>query len=64
VRYADDFMVTGATRNFSTGKIKPALTAFLHPRGSELSEQKTVITHVHKGFDFWGHRAQIWGQAA
>ena len=55
VRYADDFVVTGATRELLEQKVKPALTAFLHPRGLELSEQKTVISHVTKGFDFLGH---------
>jgi RNA-directed DNA polymerase len=55
VRYADDFVVTGATRELLEQKVKPALTAFLHPRGLELSEQKTVLSHVQKGFDFLGH---------
>jgi RNA-directed DNA polymerase len=31
VRYADDFVVTGATRERLEQKVKPALTAFLHP---------------------------------
>jgi RNA-directed DNA polymerase len=55
VRYADDFVVTGATRELLEQKVKPALTAFRHPRGLELSEQKTVLSHVTKGFDFLGH---------
>jgi RNA-directed DNA polymerase len=55
VRYADDFIVTGATPELLEQKVKPALTAFLTPRGLELSEQKTVITHVQKGFHFLGH---------
>jgi RNA-directed DNA polymerase len=54
-RYADDFVVTGATRELLEQKVKPALTAFLHPRGLELSEQKTVLSHLTKGFDFLGH---------
>jgi len=61
VRYADDFIVTGATQELLEQKIKPALTAFLHPRGLELSEQKTVITDIQKGFNFLGHTcAQVW----
>src|SRR6266498_5061269 len=36
VRYADDFIVTGATREILEQKVKPALTAFLTPRGLEL----------------------------
>ena len=55
VRYADDFVVTGATRELLEQKVQPALTAFLHPRGLELSEQKTVITPIQTGFNFLGH---------
>src|SRR6266700_5245027 len=55
VRYADDFVVTGANRELLEQKIKPALTAFLKERGLELSEQKTVITHIQTGFNFLGH---------
>jgi RNA-directed DNA polymerase len=55
VRYADDFVVTGATRELLEQKVKPALTAFLHQRGLELSEQKTVITPIQEGFHFLGH---------
>jgi RNA-directed DNA polymerase len=55
VRYADDFIVTGATRELLEQKVKPALTAFLAQRGLELSEQKTVITSIESGFDFLGH---------
>jgi RNA-directed DNA polymerase len=61
VRYADDFIVTGATRELLEQKVKPALTAFLTPRGLELSEQKTVITPIHKGFDFLGHTVRKFG---
>jgi RNA-directed DNA polymerase len=55
VRYADDFVVTGANQELLEQKVKPALTAFLQERGLELSEQKTVITSIHKGFNFLGH---------
>ncbi len=61
VRYADDFIVTGATQELLEQKIKPALTAFLHPRGLELSEQKTVITDIQKGFNFLGHTVRKFG---
>ncbi len=61
VRYADDFIVTGATQELLERKVKPALTAFLTPRGLELSEQKTVITHVQKGFNFLGHTVRKFG---
>ena len=61
VRYADDFVVTGANREILEQKVKPALTAFLKERGLELSEQKTVITHIQKGFNFLGHTVRKYG---
>jgi RNA-directed DNA polymerase len=61
VRYADDFAVTGATRELLEQKVKPALTAFLKERGLELSEQKTVITPIQTGFDFLGHTLRKYG---
>ncbi|MBI3849588.1 MAG: group II intron reverse transcriptase/maturase, partial [Verrucomicrobia bacterium] len=61
VRYADDFIVTGATKELLEQKVKPALAAFLHPRGLELSEQKTVITPINKGFNFLGHTVRKFG---
>jgi RNA-directed DNA polymerase len=61
VRYADDFIVTGATPELLEQKVKPALTAFLSQRGLELSEQKTVITHLSRGFNFLGHTVRQYG---
>ena len=61
VRYADDFIVTGASKELLEQKVQPALTAFLLPRGLELSEQKTVITSIHKGFNFLGHTVRKFG---
>jgi RNA-directed DNA polymerase len=55
IRYADDFVVTGASKEILEQKVKPALTAFLAERGLRLSEQKTVLTHISQGFDFLGH---------
>jgi RNA-directed DNA polymerase len=43
VRYADDFVVTGATRELLEQKVKPALTAFLQERGLELSDSSSPI---------------------
>ncbi len=61
VRYADDFIVTGATQELLEQKVKPALTAFLASRGLELSEQKTITTHIEKGFNFLGHTVRKFG---
>lgn len=54
VRYADDFIITASTEQFLREQVKPAVEAFLRPRGLELSEDKTRITHVDEGFEFLG----------
>ena len=53
VCYADDFIVTGDTKEVLE-EIKSELIVFLKERGLELSEEKTLITHVKDGFDFLG----------
>ena len=54
IRYADDFIVTARTKETLEQIVKPVLVAFLAERGLELSEQKTTITHIQKGFNFLG----------
>jgi len=54
VRYADDFIITSAERDVLEKEIKPMLVTFLAERGLELSEEKTLITHIDDGFDFLG----------
>ncbi len=54
VRYADDFIVTGASKEVLTNVIKPVIAEFLAERGLTLSETKTKITDVYTGFDFLG----------
>ena len=61
IRYADDFVVTGASKELLEQKVKPALTAFLTQRGLRLSEQKTVLTHISQGFNFLGHTVRKYG---
>jgi RNA-directed DNA polymerase len=67
VRFADDFLVTGATKALLEKEVKPLIEQFLRERGLELSPEKTVVTHVRDGFDFlgqtvrkrqWGHRGR------
>ena len=53
IRYADDFIITGESREVLE-EIKQDLILFLKERGLELSEEKTLITHVNDGFDFLG----------
>jgi len=50
--YADDFIVTGNSKEALEQKVKPTIVAFLKERGLELSEEKTKITHIEEGFDF------------
>jgi len=54
VKYADDFIITGASKEVLEMQVKPAVVAFLIERGLELSEEKTRITHIDDGFDFLG----------
>ena len=54
VRYADDFIVTGESREILENGVLPIIREFLSERGLELSEEKTVITPIEDGFDFLG----------
>ncbi len=54
VRYADDFIVTGRSPELLEHKVKPLIEELLKIRGLELSEEKTIITHIDDGFDFLG----------
>ena len=54
VRYADDFIITGESPKFLRDKVLPIVKEFLTERGLQLSEEKTVITHIEDGFDFLG----------
>jgi RNA-directed DNA polymerase len=54
VRYADDFIVTGSSRELLETEVKPLVERFLHKRGLVLSQEKTTITHIEDGFDFLG----------
>ncbi|HGC9115437.1 TPA: group II intron reverse transcriptase/maturase [Streptococcus agalactiae] len=53
VRYADDFIVTAATKEIAE-EAKELIKNFLTERGLELSEEKTIITHIDDGFDMLG----------
>lgn len=55
VVYADDFIVSGKSQELLENTVKPAIVKFLKERGLTLSDEKTVITSIDKGFDFLGH---------
>jgi len=52
-RYADDFIVTAKSEEIAK-EVKELITNFLKVRGLELSDEKTLITHIDDGFDFLG----------
>ncbi len=52
-RYADDFIVTAKTEEIAK-EVKELIRDFLKDRGLELSDEKTLITHIDDGFDFLG----------
>ena len=54
VRFADDFIITGENRELLQEQVLPIVRDFMAERGLQLSEAKTVITHIDEGFDFLG----------
>jgi len=58
VRYADDFIITGKSKEMLENEVKPLVESFLRERGLELSPEKTVVTHVDQGFDFLGQNVR------
>lgn len=54
VRYADDFIITGASKEILEKQVLPLVEYFMAERGLTLSKEKTVITHISDGFDFLG----------
>ena len=58
VRYADDFIITGRSKELLETEVKPLIKNFLKERGLELSEEKTKITNIVDGFDFLGQNVR------
>jgi len=58
VRYADDFVITGISKELLVNEVKPLVESFMAERGLTLSAKKTVITHVSDGFDFLGQNVR------
>lgn len=54
VRYADDFIITGSSKELLENEVKTLVEKFLSARGLEFSPEKTSITHINEGFDFLG----------
>jgi RNA-directed DNA polymerase len=61
VRYADDWVITGSSKELLEHEILPVVKAFFAERGLTLSPEKTVITHIREGFDFLGQNVRKYG---
>jgi RNA-directed DNA polymerase len=61
VRYADDFIITGSSKELLENEVKPVVEKFLLDRGMQLSPEKTRITHIDQGFDFLGQNLRKYG---
>jgi RNA-directed DNA polymerase len=60
IRYADDFIVTGASKELLENEVRPVVEQFLRERSLELSSEKTCVTHIEQGFDFLGQNIRSW----
>ena len=58
IRYADDFVVTCDNKHTLENIVKPTIVRFLKERGLELSQEKTLLTHIDQGFDFLGQNVR------
>lgn len=54
IRYADDFIVTGASKGLLETEVRPWIETFLAQRGLRLSAAKTKVVHIDEGFEFLG----------
>ena len=54
VRFADDFIITGSSKELLEREVKPCVENFLAERGLQLAAEKTKTTHISEGFDFLG----------
>lgn len=61
VRYADDFVISGISKEVLENEVRPVVVAFLAERGLRLSEAKTRVTSIDQGFDFLGWNARRYG---
>ncbi|HBN7245170.1 TPA: group II intron reverse transcriptase/maturase [Escherichia coli] len=54
IRYADDFVISGISKELLEQRVKPLVEEFLAKRGLVLSETKTKVRHIEEGFEFLG----------
>lgn len=58
IRYADDFIITGRSKELLANEVKPLVEEFLQERGLQLSPEKTTLTPIEAGFDFLGQNVR------
>jgi len=58
IRYADDFIITGRSKELLEEEVKPLVEQFMRERGLELAQDKTSVTHIEDGFDFLGQHVR------
>jgi RNA-directed DNA polymerase len=61
IRYADDFIITGPTKDVLENEVRPLVEQFLNERGWQLSPEKTCVTHIEQGLDFLGQHLRKFG---
>jgi RNA-directed DNA polymerase len=54
IRYADDFIITGNSKEILEQEVRPRIERFLLERNLKLSPEKTKITSIEEGADFLG----------
>jgi RNA-directed DNA polymerase len=60
--YADDFVITGESKEVLEKEVIPLVASFLAERGLQLSQEKSRITHISQGFDFLGFHVRKYGR--
>ena len=61
VRYADDWIVTGPSKELLEDHVLPLIVAFLRERNLEIAPEKTHVVHIRDGFTFLGQRVRKYG---
>lgn len=61
VRYADDWIVTGSSKELLEDRVLPLIVTFLRERNLEIAPEKTHVVHIRDGFTFLGQRVRKYG---
>ncbi|NES65547.1 MAG: group II intron reverse transcriptase/maturase [Okeania sp. SIO2D1] len=54
IRYADDFLITAKTKE-ELEQVLPKVKEWMSQRGLEISDEKTKLVHISKGFNYLGY---------